>query len=191
MNNFKKMFYVLSWLPVAVVNIALILFGLVAVPIGLAISGGTQANWPRIFWLWGNNEEWVPLWWFDQAEQRGAVVRAFPRFWWLAIRNPVGNVRYLFSDRVPNIDTNWRLPLILPMEAAQLLEHKQRMAYRWAWAGPFAGYRRVWLNNIRVSLDGDYQAKSYSEFWIGWKLGSKVPGLGFTLQLRLRRAIGT
>ena len=44
-----------------------------------------------------------------------------------------------------------------------------------------AGYRRVWLNK-----DG-----TYGEIWLGWKLGSPVPGLGFTTQIRLKQAVGT
>ena len=108
------------------------------------------------------------------------IAKRFPRFWWLAIRNPIGNFRFLFKDRVPTVESNWNDAK--PMEAAEMVKADQAVAYRWAWSGPYCGYRRVWLNK---------KQNTYSEIWFGWKVGSKVPGLGFTTQVRLNREIGT
>ena len=204
MNKARKALYIASWVPVALVKIALTLIGLVVVPIGLLTQrmsykkGHTVDgnHWPDILWLWGNDEEWVPEWWFVRADQEW-YTRYIPRFWWLAIRNPVGNLRFLFKDRDAHIESNW--DQALPMEAELMLKKEQESAYCWSWAGPFAGYRLVWLNGFAVAFDTTDRdnpkrigaiADSYHEFWFGWKLGSGVPGLGFTMQVRLKREIG-
>ena len=179
MNNIKKSLYVLSWIPVAIIKWSLALFGLIWVPVCL---GTVNGDFSGMFWLWGNDEEGCPEWWLTSAANgnEGKIAEWFPRFWWYAIRNTVNNSRFLFEDRdLCALETNWYPEL--PMEAKQLLEKGQRSAFFWVWSGPFAGYRRVWLN------DDD----KYSEIWFGWKLGSDVPGLGFTTQLRIKRGSGT
>lgn len=172
----------LSWVPVAIVKLLLALLGLLTVPLGLVLCEGDYKNWPDIFWLWGNDEDGLgPEWWEMRAKRKNWPL-FFARFWWLAIRNPVNNFRFLFKDRPFNecgISTNWMTEA--PMEGKQLLEAGQPMAYLWIWSGLFAGYRRVWLHGV----------DKYSEIWFGWKLASGVPGLGFTTQVRLKREIGT
>ena len=89
------------------------------------------------------------------------------------------------------------------MEAQELLDNNVNKAYLWRWNGPFASFRIVWLNGFVPEEDVGEEpfivpkhlinmatADSYNEFWIGWKVGSTVPGMGFTLQLRLKREIG-
>lgn len=169
MKPLRKFLYILSWIPLVAVHLVAILLGLIIVPVAIEVAGEQSKNWPKVFWLWGNDEEGVPDWWL----QRGSS------FWWYAIRNPVNNFRFLFADRVPEIESNWFDEH--PMESANLQKVGQSMAYRWAYSGPFAGYRQVWLNST----------DTYSEFWIGWKIGSTVPGMGFTMQYRRNRDIGT
>ena len=195
MSKAQRILYVASWIPVtllftfpllifwpfvsmtmwtALTPIGLIFLGLVAVPFGI------KYNWPRYLWLWGNDEEGCPEWWLKQAAsgEEGKLAQRFPCWWWYAIRNPVNNHRFIFRDRADvKEETNFEGRL----EAPDLLEAGQQMGYRWAWAGPFAGYRRVWLAG----------QDKYSEIWFGWKVGSEVPGLGFTFQVRLKRKIGT
>jgi hypothetical protein len=163
MRTSRKIAYVVSWLPVIVIKLSLALIGLILVPVGLALR-----RWPRVLWLWGNREHPV------------SPLAGVSNYRWLAIRNPVNNSRFIFKDREPTILGNWS-DARGPMEAAQIIEAGYGVAWRWSYSGPFAGYRRVWINS----------SGKYSEFWIGWKVGSAVPGMGFTLQLRLKREIGT
>ena len=162
MNRLQKTLHVASWLPLLALMAVLALLGLVLVPIGLQFN-----KWPRVLWLWGNDE-------YPRSPLPG-----ISDFVWLAIRNPVNNHRFIFKDYTSiGIETNWSI--VQPMEAKWLLRAGFTSAWRWKWRGPFAGYRRVWIDS----------PTKYSEFWIGWKVGSEVPGLGFTLQLRLKRPIG-
>jgi hypothetical protein len=174
MTKIKILFFILTWIPVALAKAAAAIVGLVVVPFGIAL------DWPKLLWLWGNDEDGCPAWWLEVARNKHWLIRHFPRWWWFAVRNPVNNSRFILDDTGPrHIVTNWRTTEA--MEAAELLAVNQRVARRWVWRGMLAGYRRVWLNgNGR-----------YSELWIGWKLGSAVPGLGFAMQLRLKRQIGT
>jgi len=194
MKSYMKALYIASWIPVVLLHtfplvmlwpffdlsvwqaflpIGLMPLGLVMVPFALS-----RDSWPKYLWLWCNDEEGCPDWWLNVADGKGGFIGKFPRFWWYAVRNPVNNFRFIFKDRTAELDTNWFDPK--PMEAANLLEAGQAMAYRWAYAGPFAGYRQVWLNS----------SDKYSEFWIGWKVSSIVSGLGFTFQYRRKRQIG-
>ena len=161
----------------AFLPVGLIFLGLVVVPIAIATRGPQSKDWPFLFWLWGNDEEGCPEWWFRLAEKKGGIRAKFPAFWWYAIRNNVNNSRYIFEDREAKVE-GWTGE---SMEAKDLIAAGVSKASRWTYNGFFAGYRRVWLN-------GD---NKYSEFWIGWKVGSKVPGMGFTMQLRRKREIGT
>jgi hypothetical protein len=187
----RKLFYILTWIPVIVIKLVLVLAGLLVVP--LAIMTG----WPKLFWLWNNAEEGCPDWWHNVAKDKGGFIARFPQFWWFAIRNPVNNMRFVFKDREANIRGNWAGER---MEAQDLLDVGRRKAYRWSYNGMFASYRRVWLHDFHSSESEFglpkaqqivYGAKAYSEFWIGWKVGSSVPGMGFAMQYRRKREIGT
>ena len=189
MKTYLKVLHILSWIPLIAIKLALVLLGLIMVPICLATTGG---DFTGIFWLWGNDKsKGVPDWWLNNASNKWWT-RYWPRFWWYAVRNPVNNLRYVFEDtNAGYIVTNWQVYSDEddrdPMEAQGLVDAKQQMAYRWVYAGPFAGYRRVWINE---QPSGGEPGK-YSEIWFGWKLSSDVPGLGFTTQVRLKRDIGT
>ena len=172
MNRFKKYLHVASWVPLLLLRLGIVLLGLVAVPIALSCK-----QWPRVLWVWGNAEEEVPVWWLKKSKGHW-FTKMFPNFYWYAIRNPSNNLRYLFKDREAQIETNWHYDE--PMEARNMRNHNVAMAYRWAWSGPFAGFRQVWIKS----------ETEYGEMWFGWKVGSNVPGLGFTSQLRLSATIG-
>lgn len=219
MNRAHKTLHILSWIPCYLLlsfplvmvtpfiaawpwwsmfaPLGLIPLGLVIVPISLAWFDW-RGSWPRIFWLWDNNHDetspdWIPPWWYKAAADgaKGKVAQWFPRFWYLAIRNPVGNLRMLLEDRPAAIESNWDMSK--PMEARQMIAARAPVAWAWKWAGPFAGYRCVWLHGYRVSSDGaGVMAESYTELWVGWKVGELgLPGLDITLQFRHKRAIGT
>jgi len=177
MSNLRKLLYIISWIPVMVIHIILILLGLIIVPIAIRIYEAHSVVWPKLFWVWGNDEEEYPSW---------AADRDISPFWWYAIRNPVNNFRFIFSDRKAAISGNWTEDR---MEAQDLIDRNMRRAYRWSYNGLFAGYRKVWItarpSHMPLGVPGEY-----SELWVGWKIGSAVPGMGFTLQYRRNREIG-
>lgn len=185
MSKFRKFLYILSWIPALLIKFAFWLVGLVIIPVALLF--GSQKKWrakeryfPRIFFLWDNKEEGCPQWWLNDAEsgEEGKFAKKFPKWWWFAIRNPVNGMRYVFKDREAKFD-GWQSH---DMEAHDLLEAGVTKAARWAYSGIFAGYRVV---------EVDMDAGTYSEFWIGWKVGSDVEGMGLTIQRRKDREIGT
>ena len=182
MSKLKKLLYIVSWIVPALFKLVAWAVGLVVIPFALVV--GSDKRWerkgsyfPKLFFLWDNKEEGVPDWWLRVAPDKNVVARLFPRWWWFAMRNPVNGMRYIFEDREPTYE-GWGGE---PMEANDLIEANVKKASRWAYNGVFAGYRRVWLNGNN----------KYSEFWFGWKVGSKVPGMGFAAQLRLKRDIGS
>lgn len=176
MNRLLKTAYVVSWIAPALVKLALVILGLVVVALAIVAYGHDSDDWPKFLGPWANRENASAPQWF--AGKRPS----FRKSWvWFAIRNPANGMRYWFKDRTDlHTDTNWPGDGT-PMEARQMLARRVRVAWRWRWSGPFAGYRRVWIND-----NGHY-----SEIWFGWKIGSGVPGLGFTSQVRLKRKIGT
>ena len=173
MNPIVKLLHILSWVVLGLIKLALALLGLFVVPIALKFK-----HWPKILWLWHNAEGSAPAWFYRKALDASGPMFWWPDWWWYAIRNPVNNARFIFKDREASIETNW--PIAAPMEAQQMIAIGQGMAYRWAWSGPFAGYRCVWLNG----------QDKYSEIWFGWKVGSTVPGMGFTMQWRRKAQVG-
>lgn len=102
-----------------------IVFGLIAVPIGLpflrkeiSVSDGRYIyNLPMWLWIWGNDADGSDgdkrLWWDSVCDGEvffgiRPIIRKFKkdfpvihaqhwsaRFWWLAVRNPANNLRYI------------------------------------------------------------------------------------------------
>ena len=66
------------------------------------------------------------------------------------------------------------------MEAPDMIRFGDRFFWRWRWSGWKDGFRCVWV----------YSEKRYGEFYIGFKLGSSVPGLGFALRFRPWARVG-
>ena len=172
----KEYLLALLWLPFIIVKgILAIIGGLFIVPVGLIFCEGNYKDWADIFWLWGNDEDGL-----GPESFKPKWPRYLARWWWLSVRNPVNNSRYLFKDTEDYKEkTNW--PHGDPMEAQQMKQHGRHSVYRWRRKSWKVGYRKVWLTS----------PYKYSEIWIGWKLGSSVPGLGFSLQFRRKRDIGT
>lgn len=207
MNKFKAALYILSWVPLYL----LLTFPLLMVwpfigltwwqaflPVGLIFLGipivgylarKPMSKWPRWTWLWQNDGDavvWelgamrpphdVPRWYYKKHGPDGDGWSAYKmRFSYMALRNPVNNHRFLFTDVKA-----WRTsgdPEAFDTEGSDLIRKGLAHASGWRYAGAFAGWRRIWLNGT----------DRYSEVYFGWKVGSAVPGLGFTFQLRLKR----
>ncbi len=181
MNKLKKLGYILSWIPPALITLVLWLIGLFFIPSFLINTSQEKYKmrgryFSKLWFLWDNKEEGCPDWWLRKAIHKNLLCSTFPRWWWFAVRNPVNGMRYIFKDREAKFE-GWQGK---SMEAADLIEAGVESATRWAYNGVFAGYRKVELNG-----DG-----TYNEFWVGWKVGSDVDGMGFTLQRRKNREIG-
>lgn len=187
MNKFKKSLHILSWVPIGAIKIVLALFGLFVILPALLFSLDST-KWPKLFWLWGNQEN-VPLWWYKKADNHW-LKKYVPTWWWYAIRNPVNNAQFIFDERPANYEGNFTITDgQIKMEPRDLIDNEMLVVHRWAWSGPFAGYRRVWLVDPIYSFERLVGALNYSEIWFGWKVGSTVPGLGFTMQVRLNREL--
>jgi len=170
MKTYLKILHILSWIPIFAINIVLWIMGIFVVS---WYARDPMDSWPKWTWIWQNDEDQgEPLWYVKKYPDRSPWLR---RFLYMAFRNPVNNHRFIFEDK-----TTWYTDGDLDAfdtEGSDLVRRGIGMAAGWRWAGAFAGYRRIWLNS----------SIKYSEFYIGWKVGSSVPGLGFTFQLRLKR----
>lgn len=208
MNKFRAGLYILSWIPVGILNFALLLFG---IPLVGYLSRKPMSRWPSWTWIWQNDgdatdeslgaaggDHDIPRWYLKKyydgkpwlslrlGENMGGydpdTLFVFARysmrvrrFQYMALRNPVNNHRFIFDDVI-----FWKTagdPAAFDTEGVDLVARGIRSASGWRWSGFFAGYRRIWLKG----------PGKYSEFYIGWKVGSRVPGLGFTLQTRFNR----
>lgn len=97
--------FLLEWLFLALVRVALTAAGLVVVPLALpfrdwassASDGRPITVLPRWAWLWSNDFDGTEGdkrgWWHSNAPFGLGAHHWFSRFWWLAIRNPVNNLR--------------------------------------------------------------------------------------------------
>ena len=137
------------------------ILGLVAVP--LSMLGDGRLRTPKMWWLWGNdevgfrNEDFESIW---------------PLLWDRMVRNKVGNAKYvigrLFADEQDFIQVDNLVATDFigdPME-------EEGFKWRWRRLGVFSSFRVTW---------GPARAdKGKREFYIGFQLGSNVPGVGFT-----------
>lgn len=170
--TWKKALYIISWTPFILVQTALILLGAIFfVPVALLLYGGDSGAWPYWpFHPFGNDDRPAPDWWVKKHH-------FWSNWWWFAVRNPVSNTHWWFRDRPATFYGTWHAKA---MEPRDLLAQGKTKATRWAVNGFFAGYKVVWI----------VDATHYGEFWIAWKVGSDVPGMGFAMQLRRNREIG-
>lgn len=186
MNPLKKLLYILSWLPVGALNLVLLLVG---IPIVAYFARWPMRRWPSWTWLWQNDgdakdvslgaaggDHDIPRWYLKKYGPNGEGWSAYKlRFVYMALRNPVNNHRFIFDDVL-----FWKTAgdeSAFDTEGSDLVRQGLTSVSGWRYAGLIAGYRRIWLTG----------PDTYSEFYIGWKVGSQVPGLGFTLQIRLKR----
>lgn len=137
-----------------------------AVPLSLVADGVKRT--PRIWWLWGNDE--IGFTNADMGFDRWALY--VDRAW----RNPVGNSKYLLASIFGDpreFEQHGNVARVTdgpdPMEQA---------GFKWR-------YRRAGLlMSIRITVGKERPKKGKHEFYAGFKIGSKVEGFGFTLQMR-------
>ena len=169
----------IPWLPVQWTGFLCLKY-LVLAPIGLMMCAPfcwrDCALWPQPFRFWGTDDGGNPFTWGDHERPAWASRREWlGRWWYCAVRNPVTGFNKLFDDRSDYRSYgSWTATR---MEPADLVNAGRSSALRWRVSGWMDGIRYV-----RVHTDG-----RYTEFWIGWKIGSPVPGMGITCQWRRRR----
>ena len=156
---------VLFWFVFGFLKLVAFVIGLAAVPLSLVADGFRRT--PKCWWLWGNDEP---------GFQNEAFVSRWDLYVDRAWRNPVGNSKYLleriFGD--PQQYTQHDNFKKHPTRHADPMEgpgHKWRVRQ----VGPLLSVRYTW---------GEARRKGKAEVYLGFKIGSNVPGFGFTVQFR-------
>jgi len=154
------------WFVFGLAKLALGIIGLIAVP--LSMVGDGRKRTPKMFWLWGNDEKGFRNEDFDNIHQL-LMDRLF--------RNPSGNTKYLLADWFgdPEVFAQYGVKRHIEGEETDPLELGNGFQWR---------YRQVgWLNSFRCTW-GPPRDEGKKELYFGFKIGSDVPGLGFTFQIR-------
>lgn len=88
-------FFIGMWLLVGTIKLVLSLLGLIVVPIALRFAN--YGKLPRWAWLWDNDRDGLegPDWYRLRYAPNHWLAKSFPRFWWLAVRNPCNNLRFV------------------------------------------------------------------------------------------------
>lgn len=97
--------FVFEWVLLLLMRVVLILLGLVVVPLALPFRDWGKSDsdgrgitvLPRWAWLWSNDFDGSTGdkrgWWASHTPFGLSTHHWFSQFWWLAIRNPVNNLR--------------------------------------------------------------------------------------------------
>jgi hypothetical protein len=113
-----------------------------------------------------DSDFWPSRYWLWGNEEEGYPAWSpVSPYKWYAIRNPVNNLRLLFHE-----------PRFLTVLGTPNMDTTPGLQWRYAYGG--------WKDSFRVTWGKVRPFKGKKEFYIGWKIGSNVPGVGFTLQLR-------
>ncbi|MCC7462084.1 MAG: hypothetical protein IT480_06425 [Gammaproteobacteria bacterium] len=107
---------VLTWIAYEVVFLPLVLLGPFVVPVAIryrvwrtsAITGRLIATAPRALHLWGNEEDGYAPDSYGDARRTWSLWRRM--FTWAAIRNPVGNLRFVRALHPP--PQPWRIRIL-------------------------------------------------------------------------------
>ena len=144
------------------------LLGLVLVP--LSFLGDGLERPPRLLWLWGN----------DEVGFRNEDFGGYGEMLWdRMMRNPVGNSKYflewLFGDPQQFEQFGVARMLANHVDGVDPLE-SDGFLWRWRQKGVLSSFRMTF---------GRARPEGKREIYIGFKLGSSVPGIGFTFQFRI------
>ena len=160
-------------------RIFMALLGLVLVPIGIWRYDHT-GRWPALLTPWGNFEHplWgLPFWYTDRYAPTHWAAKRFPRFWWLAGRNPANNMRRWFKQPGSFGQRGWAGPV----DPRSAREHSKRLLWRYRWSGLLG---ELWVIYV-------WNDEYHFRFRLGWKLGQADEAgsdyLGYAIQLMPRR----
>lgn len=145
----------LLWLPAGLFRACVVALGLVAVPVMLACR-----ERPRWLWRPWIDPTGIPGWYWPYAAQHW-LAKHFPRWWWLAIRNPANGLRtypWLSCD-VDMTRLEWR-DNGQPTNPGPLRARGKRVGWFYAWQGVYSG---LWLCVL-------WTKTRHMKVRIGWKL---------------------
>ena len=139
---------------------ALVLLGLVAVPLMLA-----SGNRPAWLWRpWFNPEDGMhgAAWWPRYLEANGhRLSRRFPSFWWNAVRNPANGLRtYPWITVLIDPNDVRSFGNGLPTNPAPLRITRSRVGWFYAWDGLYSGF---WLCVL-------WNRTHHMKIRLGWKI---------------------
>ena len=155
----------LQWFVSGLAFLILIVIGFFVVAIALK-RGADMAKLP----VWGNREHPEPPDWFRLKN------RPFPNWWWFAIRNPVNNLRYYVSEPKPERLREY-FGTVQEIDIG-IADPMEQPGWRWR-------YRySIFLDSFRCTWGPARGVEGKREFYIGWKIGSSTPGVGFAFSPR-------
>jgi hypothetical protein len=163
------------WPLYCLMNIVLIVLGFIAVPLAIEFGNWQMSNVkgiliytaPRWLWLWGNDEDgYLSPEVFRHAKPTWS--KWYTMFEWAAIRNNVGNLRFI--------------KLMHPPQRADKVRWVTVGSYTFVWQGI--------LGNL-IHNDANRQAGAAPWWWFGWKYeperadatGWKALGQGFGIRI--------
>ncbi len=121
MKYLQLLLAVSAWPVLLVLRLALILLGLVVVPLalpfssrGVSLSDGRDINiLPQWAWLWSNDYDGTDGdkrgWWAENTPFGLPVEHFVSRYTWTALRNPVNNLRFTDLGSAPASDLEYTL----------------------------------------------------------------------------------
>lgn len=162
----------LIWAPIQW-TILFVLFGVgillgffIVVPIAIRFK-----EWPKWAWPWGNDQEGYPNW-FVQKAAKSWYRKYWPKFHWYAIENPFNNIRFLIKEP-KNVKTfpekaNWDYGM----------DYMELDGFKWRYR--YGG----WKDSLRLTFGKQRKEGKNHEIYIGPKIGSSTPGVGFAASWR-------
>jgi len=169
--------HVLFFWPVAVaIHVVLFLLGgIVFVPFCLLVYKNNSMYWPSfINSIWGNDAQPNPTkikWYMANVNRKGGWRKKYPSYNWFAVRNKAANLRHYFQD--PDYED---LFIATSYDHEKFNVESAAKTHGSAWRFLACG----WKASFRWVSHNNGTANPPSEFYIGWKLNSSTPGLGFT-----------
>lgn len=197
----RLLYAIPTWILFIILWIPLVLIGHIVIPILLWIGLRLEAKskfkiWPWVhtssaynhlyqgfpwlFYIWANEGDGI---YPPEYERRYPQWSQFRLAWtWLAVRNPVNNLRFVpgFSCKID--PKRVRFVGSLRSKNPSLYDAKNIAYWYFAWCGPYSCYRRQYYRKGRMV-----------EFWIGWKIWPidqyevspyRKYGAGFAMQWR-------
>jgi len=154
--------FVVVWPLFLLAKVVLFCVGLIAAPLRIL------TDW-KILWLWGNDERGFRN---EDFESLRALL------WDRMIRNSSGNAKYAL-ETVFGDSKEFHQRGNVPQTSLHEKDPMENPGFKWR-------YRRVGvLESFRVTWGKRRNKKGKKEIYGGFKIGSNVPGFGFTFQMRI------
>jgi hypothetical protein len=197
---------VLQWTVLALIRIPLMFLGLFVVPVALLFKTesslkdpfteyNTGRSWwlvslPRWAWIWGNDREGAKGdrrgYWDANGIVWGGSDQFLNQWWWLAVRNPVNNMRFTRGLSVNMREAKTRVL------AGQQYVHDSRGVYGWQFLRAddqrFHYYSYYIVKKIGRKAAFAFRIGHKIEMWHNthdWSTDIQKAWKGFTISLRI------